>query len=458
MVGMFWTRIQGFINFLTRMIILEVTIDSETRASLFCYLNAHARRLPLGKRSYFSYEEFVTSDNRRRQVSGEEFYDINVAYFKGKAPIFVSNRTIKFFRKSIDPDRLIEDATDYYNTLKLKRQQSGDTVRNRFRVIRKHGKGSVHARMVVESKTDEAGGETAAPIARSNSNSEAAALGILKLLGVDISELGQIGEADILDHLCFPESATGFIGEAETWLKAEHWYRTRTIPWRKGVLMTGPPGTGKTTFLSGVAQKFDLPMFSFDISSMSNSEFEKAFSHAASNAPCMVLIEDIDRVFHGDENIIGDMGGGLTLDCVLNCVAGAKPTNGVLTAITTNNPEHISSAIAQLEPDGRLSRPGRIDRIVHLGALDRKCRAETAERILDFIPEGVRDELVATGKGDTAAQFTDRCVTHAIKMIGENPEIIETSERPNTLSLATGSIAGRYNKLDGSVEAYQKSS
>lgn len=80
----------------------------------------------------------------------------------------------------------------------------------------------------------------------------------------------------------------------------------------------------------------------------------------------IALIEDIDGVFHGRQNVLrGESGQGsrLTFDCVLNCLSGVQTADGVFTVITTNHLELVDPALGRPMASGDASRPGRLDHL-----------------------------------------------------------------------------------------------
>ena len=426
MVGAFWGHIRGGLQSLSRIFVLEISLQSEAAQAATCYLNNNGRRFTLGTRGYVSFVEYVNTTSRRQTVAVEAFDSGDTFYVLGKVPLMLKHGSkLLALRGTVDPDVFVTTAINFFNEMKLRANRvTSKGQSSRFRVHRKHGRGSIHARTSISNSHRETDNPMGEGISSNSELFEGTILGIYRLLGIEIEHLGGLaGKLPLLDVLTFPKEVDSVLEEIEVWLRAEDWFRSRSIPWRMGTLFLGPPGTGKTTLVTGIAQRHDMPIFSLDISTMSNEEFEDAFASAAGHTPSIVLIEDIDRVFHGDENIIGDMGGGLTLDSILNTVAGAKPADGVLTMITANHPEQVSAAIAQIE-DGKVSRPGRVDRIVTLGVMDKGQRVRCADRILDFKPTHIRAEIVKLGIGDTAAQFTDRCVTVAREAIKQDPSIL----------------------------------
>ena len=230
-------------------------------------------------------------------------------------------------------------------------------------------------------------------------------------------ELGSepVGKKSPIEQLSLDPESIRLVEESRFWKSNEQWYRERSIPWRRGVLLHGPPGTGKTALIRAIAEELDMPVFIYDLASLLNNELQQAWSKMLSQTPCMAVIEDIDAVFHGRENVVAGDQPGLTFDCLLNCLDGIQRANGLFVAITTNHVERIDSALGVPE-NGVSSRPGRIDRALFLGPLSESSRVRIASRI---VPERVdiQERLIFEGEGDTAAQFQERCAQEALALL-----------------------------------------
>lgn len=196
--------------------------------------------------------------------------------------------------------------------------------------------------------------------------------------------------------------------EIKDWHTRQSWYRTRRIPWRRGYLLHGLPGTGKTTMVREISAALDMPVHVMDLGSMSNGDLHEAWTKAIENTPCTILIEDVDSVFQGRKNIAQNGGmmssGGLTFDCLLNCVDGVERADGCLLLITTNDAGSIDPA---------LLRPGRVDKKVEFPLLDFERRLKLAKQILE---DDVKGFQMAQDSGDmAAAEFVEKCCREALK-------------------------------------------
>ena len=180
--------------------------------------------------------------------------------------------------------------------------------------------------------------------------------------GIRFSDVAGVDEAE--------ESLT----EIVNYLHDPSKYREIGATMPKGVLLVGPPGTGKTMLAKAVAGEADVPFFSISGSEfvemfvgMGASKVRDLFKQAKEKAPCIVFIDEIDAI--GQKRSGGAYGGNdereQTLNQLLTEMDGFEGNSGVMILAATNRPESLDPA---------LTRPGRFDRRVPVELPDLKGR------------------------------------------------------------------------------------
>jgi len=139
--------------------------------------------------------------------------------------------------------------------------------------------------------------------------------------------------------------------DATEFLTSKDWYLSVGLPYRRGYLLYGPPGCGKTSFVSALAAKMNLSICCLTLSndSLDDQSLNERLHDAPGNA--IILLEDIDSVFI-ERNVADSHSSRVTFSGLLNSIDGVASQEGRLFFMTTNHIEKLDPA---------LLRPGRCD-------------------------------------------------------------------------------------------------
>lgn len=458
MLAGFWTRVKGILWRIASLFVQQIEIPTEeAHNALVAYLIANYKRSRMYDRMYGAWYAH-RRDGKYGLVPYEQYGTRSMIFWNGWIPFFYNNAveskarsstqnqnnssddatkvhsTLTFLRGCLNVEALIEQACDAANDLTWNNANTEEKAKARF---------VIH---YVPKRGDD----------NDNRHNHANGLawyqqGYYRLIGIKPEDLGKmpLHKGRALDNLIFPKRIKDLINEIELWRNNREWYAEKGIPWKRGWLLYGPPGTGKTALARAFAEDLNMPIYVFNLAEMSNHELIKAWTDMQVNVPCVALIEDIDNVFHGRENIARrnsmmsmlmandkdsngkDNKGGrdsfspLTFDCLLNCLDGVERTDGIFTILSTNDLSKIDPALGQPRklPDGMTefisTRPGRVDKAVELTYMEVNDKKLMAKRILGEYPDEYLKMLEFVDRfpnlQETPAQFQERCGQVALR-------------------------------------------
>ena len=241
------------------------------------------------------------------------------------------------------------------------------------------------------------------------------------------------------------DEAKDNLSEIVTFLQNPKKYKEIGASMPKGILLVGPPGTGKTMLAKAVAGEANVPFFAMSGSEfvemfvgMGASKVRDLFKQAKKKAPCIVFIDEIDAIGEKRTNQIGGNDEReQTLNQLLTEMDGFESNTGVIILAATNRPESLDPA---------LTRPGRFDRRVPVELPDLQGR----EAILKVHAKKVKMEenidynkIARMSSGASGAQLANIVNEGALRAVRENRKEVSQADLEESIEVV---IAGYQRK------------
>jgi ATPase family associated with various cellular activities (AAA) len=194
-----------------------------------------------------------------------------------------------------------------------------------------------------------------------------------------------------------PRAVSLLKDDFESFFERESWFRERRLPFRRGYLLHGPPGNGKTTAIRAMMSSRGLSAYTMRLFDRrrDDGDLDALFEKALRHRPALVLLEDLDRAFPKT----GETRSNVSIQQLLNCLDGVATGEGLIVVATANEPTILDPAI--------LRRPGRFDRVVSFPNPTRDLRQEYFSRMDQNLSPGTLKEISTKSGGLSFAQLRE---------------------------------------------------
>lgn len=413
-------KLEEWKNSLRSVFVENLYLDLTTTDMVMHFLNEKCKKIHY--RHYRIYSQW-------REVFREGNKDLVFYKMPTGSSIFVYNNTLirttnyrssgdntnlEYIRGTLDIPRLLIDAREHMRPVTNAEAQYVNY--HRFNVYEYYGDTGLYGSVNTDPMPKTKRARNASTEDVEDGNDECLTIySTDNILNYNKEDLNVVKRSvDPFDDFYYPQEVLDIVEDTNKWLKNRDWFLDRGLPYKRGILLYGTGGTGKSSFAKALGVKFGIPVHQLYLANMTDSEFKGAWNSAATSSPSIVLLEDFDSVFNKRTPVNPKCV--LNFDTVLNTISGIQENSGIILIITTNHIENIDDAIGVMNSDGVSTRPGRIDKVIHLHAMNKDNRLKLAKKILRTWPE-IIDEVVDATDGYTPAQVQETCIQRALQLI-----------------------------------------
>jgi ATPase family associated with various cellular activities (AAA) len=201
----------------------------------------------------------------------------------------------------------------------------------------------------------------------------------------------------------------------ELFFEREGWFRQHNLPYRRGYLLWGAPGNGKSATIRVMAAHPYIQPYTLDLSDSEEKSADvlRLFEKAAENTPALVILEDLDRAFPTEGKRTQERT--VSFQTLLNCLDGVGSQDGVIVVATANDPTCLDAAI--------LKRPGRFDRVVQYRNPDADLRRQYYLRLSSVLTGEQFEIAIEKTEGFSFAQLRETFILGAQSAFEHGREI-----------------------------------
>lgn len=398
-----WSTVKNVLRQISAFLVIQTKLDGSLSYNIKVQLKKEWKTIPTGINSYVGL--WLTHSDNQSKLTPFRILNTLEVFYKDKQFVIVKSESESSVLYSI---RGLFDPVKFINKILSQRQEDLNDVNRKhsnYMIVNLRGTAGDYFNQNRTRNNDVAESPVSGGGSVQHMNHDAIDTSFQQSIMYPLESYSFSNVKDPFENYHYSQEIREYVEEAKLWLNSKKWYLDRSIPWRRGWLLYGPGGTGKSKFAAIIAQVLGIKLYNMVLSTMTDNEFISAWEEM--EFPCVVLFDDFDTVFNKRENITTHKS--LSFETVLQTISGVKSTDGVFLAITTNHIDKIDEAMGVSYNGTNLStRPGRIDRVIYMGPASEYVREKIVSKVLKDWPNLHNDSITNTN-GYTVAQVVEYC-------------------------------------------------